>query len=75
MPEPPAKKKVKGGEEDAELKIKAFRVYGNMSNGSLDDVLVWNGQTKSGVKGRSSSTEPPKEGAGEKRLLSNQFFF
>mmetsp|Transcript_10566 Transcript_10566/g.24663 ORF Transcript_10566/g.24663 Transcript_10566/m.24663 type:complete len:341 (-) Transcript_10566:475-1497(-) len=47
---PPAKKKVKGDEQDAELKIKAFMVYGNMSNGSLDDVLVWNGQTKSGVK-------------------------
>lgn len=44
--EPPAKKKVKGDEQDAELKIKAFMVYGNMSNGSLDDVLVWNGQTK-----------------------------
>jgi len=52
--EPPANKKAKGGEEDVELKIKAFAVYGNMANGSLDDVLVWNGQTKSGVKGRPS---------------------
>lgn len=47
--EPPAKK-VKGEGNEFTRQLKAFLIYGKISNGDLKDVLTWNGNTKTGTK-------------------------